>query len=354
MSTQKQWKRILSIAKSTIFYLFVITIAFTIILPVFFVVSLSFLSSHEAYSYPLPLLPSLRTKFELTYGDRGYLLSVWERNENAYVSVLDTDDLDKMSVYMEARLGTPVSIEEIEVQIAKLPSEDPVYFRKSVDLLHIYKKFFLITPEAGPAVIRSLQIAGLTILISLSMGGMAGYAFARYVFAGKDLLRFSVLFVRMFPAIAIALPMVLILAGMGFYDRPIGLALVYSIGNIALTTWITASIFMGIPESLEEAAQVFGATRIQAFMKATLPLALPGLAAAAMYAFLGAWNETVAAIVLTQFNPTFPVVVYQSLVGATGQVNLAAAGGIVMALPAVLFTYFIRRYIQQMWGGVTI
>jgi multiple sugar transport system permease protein len=255
---------------------------------------------------------------------------------------------------MEERLGTPVSIEEIEDQIAKLPSEDPVYFRKSVDLLHNYKKFFLITPEAGPAVIRSLQIAGLTIVISLAFGGMAGYAFARYIFAGKDLLRFSVLFVRMYPAIAIAVPMILILASMGFYDRPIGLALVYSIGNIGLTTWITASIFMGIPESLEEAAQVFGATRFQAFIKATLPLALPGLAAAAMYAFLGAWNETVAAIILTQFNPTFPVVVYQSLVGATGQVNLAAAGGIVMALPAVLFTYFIRRYIQQMWGGVTI
>ena len=83
-------------------------------------------------------------------------------------------------------------------------------------------------------------------------------------------------------------------------------------------------------------------------------MALPGLAAAAMYAFLGAWNETLSALILTQFNPTFAVVVYQSLVGATGQVNLAAAGGIVMAIPTVIFTYFIRRYIQQMWGGITI
>jgi multiple sugar transport system permease protein len=168
------------------------------------------------------------------------------------------------------------------------------------------------------------------------------------------MLKFSVLFVRMFPAVAIALPMVVILARMGFYDRPIGLSLVYSIGNIALTVWITASIFMGIPESLEEAAQVFGATRLQAFIRVTLPLALPGLAAAAMYSFLGAWNEIVSALILTQFNPTFAVVVYQSLIGATGQVNLAAAGGIVMAIPTVIFTYFIRRYIQQMWGGITI
>jgi multiple sugar transport system permease protein len=183
---------------------------------------------------------------------------------------------------------------------------------------------------------------------------MAGYAFARYAFKGKDLLKFSTLFVRMFPGVAIAIPMLKILVGMNFYDKPIGLSLVYSIGNIALTVWITASIFMGIPESLEEAAQVFGASKARAFLRVTLPLALPGLAAAAMYSFLGAWNETVSAIILTQFNPTFSVIVYQTVLGAVGQVNLAAAGGMAMAIPAVIFTFFIRRYIRQMWGGVTI
>jgi len=146
----------------------------------------------------------------------------------------------------------------------------------------------------------------------------------------------------------------LILANMGFYDKPIGLALVYSVGSIALTVWITASVFMGIPVSLEEAAQVFGATKWQTFLRVTFPLALPGLAAAAMYAFLGAWTETVSAIILTQFNPTFAVVVYQSLLGAVGNVNLAAAGGLIFALPSLIFTFFIRNYIQQMWGGMTI
>ncbi|MBN1487314.1 MAG: carbohydrate ABC transporter permease, partial [Anaerolineae bacterium] len=176
----------------------------------------------------------------------------------------------------------------------------------------------------------------------------------RYVFKGRDALKFSVLFVRMFPGVAIAMPMVIILANMGLYDKPLGLSLVYSVGSIALTVWITASIFMGIPVELEEAAQVFGTTRIGAFLRVTLPLSLPGLAACAMYAFLGAWNETVSAIVLTQFHPTFSVVVYQTLVGATGQVHLAAAGGMAMGLPSVIFTFFIRKYINQMWGGVTV
>ena len=354
MLTRRQWLKILKGAQMTLFYLIVITLVFVIIGPVFFVVSLSFLSAREAYSYPLPLLPTLTVRLQLTHGERGYLLSVYDRVERDYVEALDTDDLEKMANYMESRLGTSVTVQDIEAQIARLQQEDPVYFTRRANLLHNYRTFFQITRDAVPSLIRSLEICALTILISLSIGGMAGYAFARYRFAGRDLLKFSALFVRMFPGIAIALPMVIILAKMGFYDRPIGLSLVYAVGNIALTVWITASIFMGIPESLEEAAEVFGATRIQAFLRITLPLALPGLAAAAMYAFLGAWNETVAALILTQFNPTFSVVVYQSLVGATGQINLAAAGGIVMAIPTVTFTYFIRRYIRQMWGGVTL
>lgn len=341
-------------ARMTLFYVFLITIALTIITPVFFIISLSFLSTREAYSYPLPLLPSFTKQFEMTRGERGYLLSVYDRVDKEYITMLDTDDLEKMATYMKSRLGTPITIPELEAYAAQVDEQGTVSFTEKSDPLHNYRTFFMITRDAGPAFIRSLQIGGMTILISLSIGGMAGYAFARYDFIGRNLLKFSVLFVRMFPAIAIALPMVIILANMGFYDRPIGLSLVYSIGSIALTVWITASIFLGIPESLEEAAQVFGATKFQSFMRVTFPLALPGLAAAAMYAFLGAWNETVSAIILTQFNPTFSVVVYQSLVGATGQVNLAAAGGIVMAIPTILFTFFIRRYIRQMWGGVTI
>lgn len=351
---EKKGPNLFKSARMTIFYLFVVTLTIAILLPVYFIFSLSFLSTREAYRFPLPLLPALRVKMSITYGDHGYLWSVYDRVEDEYLTVQDTDDLEEMSIYMRYQLAAPVTVEELEEQVAKLDTEDPVYFTTRKNLLSNYQTFFRVTRDAVPSLIRSLQVCLLTIVLSLSVGGMAGYAFARYTFKGKNTLKFSVLFVRMFPGVAIALPMVIILARMGFYDQPVGLSLVYAVGNIALTVWLTASIFMGIPVSLEEAAQVFGATKTQAFLRVTLPLALPGLAAAAMYAFLGAWNETVAAIILTQFNPTFAVVVYQSLLGAVGQVNLAAAGGISMAIPALIFTFFIRRYVRQMWGGVTV
>ncbi len=229
-----------------------------------------------------------------------------------------------------------------------------VEFTVSKNLFENYLMFFRVTNDALPALVRSIEVALLTIAISLSIGGLAGYAFARYYFKGKNLLKLSVLFVRMFPGVSIAMPMVIILARMGFYDKPLGLSLVYSVGQIGMTTWITASIFMGIPVELEEAAQIFGCSRWGAFFHVTLPLALPGLAASAMYAFIGSWSETAQAVILTQFNPTFPVVVYQTLVGAKGLVNLVAAGGVTMAVPAIVFTLIIRRYILQMWGGITI
>lgn len=281
------------------------------------------------------------------------MLSIYEKGDREYQNMIDTRDMEKMSRYMRLQLSVDVSIEKLENYISKLDQQNEVYFKSYKSLLHNYKTFFAITRDAVPALIRSLQVAGLTILISLSIGGMAGYAFARYIFKGKNSLKVGVLFVRVFPAVAIAMPMVVILASIGFYDKPVGLSLVYSVGTIALTIWVTASIFLGIPVELEEAAQIFGATKLRTFLTITVPLALPGLAACSMYAFIGAWNETASAIILTQFNPTFAVVVYQSVLGAVDQVNLAAAGGILMALPMVLFTLFIRKYINQMWGGVT-
>ncbi|MEA3308020.1 MAG: carbohydrate ABC transporter permease [Chloroflexota bacterium] len=354
--TEKKPLDIAKVAKNTTFYILIAGIVIAMLTPIYFIVSLSFLSTREAYRFPLPMTPALTTDYQLTHGERGYLLSVYDRVSNEYQTILDTGELDKIATYMKYQMGTPMTQAEIEDVTTQLKTKDPVYFTERRNLLYNYQTFFRVagTGQAVPALIRSLQVCALTILISLSIGGLAGYAFARYRFKGRNILKFSVLFVRMFPGVAIAMPMVIILANIGFYDQPIGLSLVYSVGSIALTVWITASIFMGIPVSLEEAAQVFGANKFQTFMRITFPLALPGLAAAAMYAFLGAWNETVAAIILTQFNPTFAVIVYQTVLGATGQVNLAAAGGMVMAIPSVVFTFFIRRYINQMWGGMTV
>ncbi|OAA31620.1 ABC transporter permease [Kosmotoga arenicorallina S304] len=432
---RKSGKKIIS---STVFYIFVVGIAMVIIFPIYFLVSISFMSDQEAYDWPIALAPAFSNTFLLQESDDipgGYLISVYSRSKKDFSMIFDSDDLDKMIEFVNRKTSSRIPRDLLEEKIQELKEvtaqneakitelkdqlkkenlninklnrdivkakqklklinpEDETFreirenlerqletktqekalaeerivqvqkelreiggvtFKVRKNIFASYITFFKVTSDSVGALIRSIQVALLTVLISLSIGGMAGYAFARYVFKGKNMLKLSVLFVRMFPGIAIAMPMVIILAQMGFYDKPIGLSLVYSVGQIGMTTWITASIFMGISVELEEAAQVFGTSRWGAFFKVTLPLALPGLAASAMYAFIGSWSETAQAIVLTQFNPTFPVVIYQTLVGTKGMINLVAAGGVTLAFPAVLFTMIIRRYILQMWGGVRV
>ncbi|MCD6160647.1 MAG: ABC transporter permease subunit [Kosmotoga sp.] len=432
---RKKGKKIIS---STVFYIFVAGIATVIILPIYFLVSISFMSDQEAYDWPIALAPAFSNTFLLQQSDDipgGFLISVYSRSKKDFSVIFDSDDLGKMIDFVNRKTSSKIpkslleekiqelnqitaqnkaqitelkkQLKEENINISRLNRDivkakqklkliDPedetfreirenyekqlevktqekslaeeriaqiekklreiggVTFKVRKNIFASYITFFRVTSDSVGALLRSIQVALLTVLISLSIGGMAGYAFARYVFKGKNMLKLSVLFVRMFPGIAIAMPMVIILAQMGFYDKPIGLSLVYSVGQIGMTTWITASIFMGISVELEEAAQVFGTSRWGAFFKVTLPLALPGLAASAMYAFIGSWSETAQAIVLTQFNPTFPVVIYQTLVGTKGMINLVAAGSVTLAFPAVLFTMIIRRYILQMWGGVRV
>ena len=222
--------------------------------------------------------------------------------------------------------------------------------------LENYRFFLLINPKILPSIYRSVEVALTTIFIALSIGGLAGYAFARFKFPGKNALKLSVLFVRMYPAVALAIPMAVMFMRFGLYDTPfpIALSLNYAVGNIGLTIWITASIFMGIPVEMEEQALVLGMSRMGAFLRITLPLAAPGLAAAAIYIFIGAWNEVVIATLMTQSNPTLAAITYQTVADSAGSLHLQSAGGAFMAFPALIFAFFIKRYIIQMWGGVRI
>ncbi len=348
-------------ARLTSLYIIVAGIALIIIFPLFFLFSFSFMSDYETYSeWPKPLVPSIDADFKIDKNSEGYHLYIYNKAEKDFanfgpLSFLNTDtDIEKLQKFIKIQANCQISPVKIKEYLYEVDQNGEVYFSARKNLLANYILFFQVTRDAGPAVIRSLMVAGFTILISLSIGGMAGYAFARYYFKGKNMLKISVLFVRMFPAVSIAIPMVIILAKMGLTDKPLGLSFVYAVGQISMSIWITASVFMSIPVSLEEAALIFGTNRIGAFWHITLPLALPGLAACAMYAFIGSWNEVISAVVLTQFNPTFPVVVYKALIRSQSQINLITAGSITQALPAIIFTLIIRKYILQMWGGVKV
>ena len=150
----------------------------------------------------------------------------------------------------------------------------------------------------------------------------------------------------MFPVVGISIPMAILLIRFGMFDTLLGLALLYSIPNIALTAWITSSIFIGINKELEEASMVFGANRFQTFMRITLPLAFPALAASSMYAFLTAWNDTISALILTNRNQTLALVVYKAIGTTSSGIQYAAAGSVILILPALRIHFHYKKVCQ--------
>jgi multiple sugar transport system permease protein len=105
---------------------------------------------------------------------------------------------------------------------------------------------------------------------------------------------------------------------------------------------------MGIPREYEEAAWVFGCTRWQAFRRVVLPLALPGLAATAIFAFVISWNEVFAASVLTVRERTLTA--YLLAVLSESPLHYRFAGGFLLIVPSVLFIFAVRRYLFAVWG----
>lgn len=198
------------------------------------------------------------------------------------------------------------------------------------------------------SLLNSLAVAVMTMVGSIALGAPAGYALARYEFKGKSAFRMLIMLTRAFPLPLLALPLTVYFIRMDIDDSLIGLALVHTMLALPFSVLITYSLFSGIPVELEEAAWVFGCNKLQAFNRVVLPLALPGMVASAVFAFIISWNEVFAASVLTVQNRTLTALLLQSLDYAP--LHLKFAGGALLVLPAAVFMFLIRKHMFAMWG----
>jgi multiple sugar transport system permease protein len=212
-------------------------------------------------------------------------------------------------------------------------------------------RFFIKAHGVLASVRNSVIVALLTLAISLLIGAPAGYALARFTFPGQDTFRIIILSTRAFPIIILSIPLAVTFIRWGLYDTLISVAFLHSAMALPTTILVTGSVFMGVPKELEEAAMILGCNRLQAFFKVALPLALPGLAASAIFTFVLSWNEVFAATILTLYNRTLPAHLVVQL--AISPFPFRFAGGFFILVPAILFMFFIRRYLFNLWG-VTI
>ncbi|SDW46972.1 carbohydrate ABC transporter permease [Roseicitreum antarcticum] len=222
----------------------------------------------------------------------------------------------------------------------------PKRFWPSFDMESV--AFFWNFQGVTNALWNSVKVATLTMILSIGMGAPAGYALSRFDFPGKEFFRVLVIMTRAFPLPLLALPLAVMFIRTGLDDTVLGLALVHAMLALPFAVLITYSLFSGIPAELEEAAWTLGCTRLQAFIKVVLPLALPGIAASAVFAFVISWNEVFAAAVLTIENRTLTAFLLQSL--NVSPLPLKFAGGAALVLPALIFIFAVRKYLFAMWG----
>lgn len=222
----------------------------------------------------------------------------------------------------------------------------PKRFWPSFDLASV--RFFWNFQGVTNALWNSVKVAVLTMILAIGMGAPAGYALSRFEFPGKEFFRVLVIMTRAFPLPLLALPLAVMFIRTGLDDTILGLALVHAMLALPFAVLITYSLFSGIPVELEEAAWTLGCTRLQAFIKVVLPLALPGIAASAVFAFVISWNEVFAAAVLTIENRTLTAFLLQSL--NVSPLPLKFAGGAALVMPALIFIFAVRKYLFAMWG----
>jgi multiple sugar transport system permease protein len=196
---------------------------------------------------------------------------------------------------------------------------------------------------------NSIVVCGVTVLLALAVGFAVTYPITRLAVSRR--VRVGVLnwalSLRFLPPIAVVVPYFAIVRGLGLYDQPLALILIYTIFNLPFSIWMLKGFLAEIPLEVEEAALVDGASRWVAFRRVLLPLAAPGILASGVIIFAFAWSEFLFALILTASPQaqTFPVGV-QGLVTQFQIIwnDMAAAGAIAIAVPLGLMV-LARRYV---------
>lgn len=209
-----------------------------------------------------------------------------------------------------------------------------------------YVDVFDVAP-IGEYLRNTLIIAGLSTLIAVGVALPAAYATARFRFRGRRPFLMLVLVTQMFAPTALVIGIYREMLLLDLIDTYTALILVNAAFNLAFSIWILHAYFSSIPVELEEAAMLDGCGRLQALVRVTLPLAVPGVITAVIFTFIAAWNEYIVALTLTSDENTRPLTVgVTSFIGQYEvQWQYLFAASLIAVVPVVVLFAFIERYL---------
>lgn len=218
-----------------------------------------------------------------------------------------------------------------------IPRTISLDFFKSVFTFSPFLKFFK----------NSIIVTLSTTVITIAIASMAAHSLARLEFPGKKVISRGILLAYIFPQIVLVVPLFVGIVRLNLANTYFGLILTYITFSFPFATWMLTAFFQTIPKELEEAGLIDGATNFQVFFRITLPLARPGIVASAVFAFIGAWNEFLYALVIlnAQECKTLSVGLYGLIGNEVMKWGDILAACIMMIIPILVFFAFVQRHL---------
>ena len=206
-----------------------------------------------------------------------------------------------------------------------------------------------VWPQFSRALLNSLVTSGISTIVTVALAAFGGYAFVRMRFPGRDALFVLTVATLAIPAYSVLIPLYRLMVSVHLVDTYLGVTLIYVSAFLPLALWLMRSVYQGLPPSVEEAARLDGAGRLRTLVSIVLPLAAPGLVAAAILTFLSAWGQFAVPLVFSPTLATKPLtVLIPELVGKNFvDYGLMNAAGVLAILPPLVVVLFLNRYLVR-------
>jgi len=196
---------------------------------------------------------------------------------------------------------------------------------------------------------NSAFVAVSSTLVATAVGTIGAYALARLRFLGRGFMASATLITYLVPPSILFIPLYKQMQGLGMANSLSGLIAAYPSFTVPFVTWLLMGYFESIPEELEEAAMIDGATRFGAFYRIVLPLSAPGVLAAGLYAFTQAWNEFLYALVFITDGKlrTLPVGLASFITGDVYGWGYLMSGAVLTTLPVIAAYIYLQKYMVE-------
>ena len=250
---------------------------------------------------------------------------------------------------------------QLERQLMQVPASlwpDPVSFASYKEIIYgaLFDEAVISTEGYSSSYqarvylvsfVNSGIIALSVSFFSVVFGAYAAYPIARLNFRGRYTLLFSILIVRLVPALSLAIPIVLFAKQMGMNDNLVTLIFINMSFVLPYSIWLLQAYFKTIPTELEDAARMDGCNRFQVANKIIIPLSIPGLTTAAILAFLLSWGEFLFALLITETEKSYTSTVVAGMFATALDVSYVTiiTAGVLAVIPPVVFALFFQKYI---------